>query len=98
MRLTDSRGTAGRARSCLHVRLKACARKPVTPSPPQADQESLCASSGKEPPYAFSVFTSALTPFHKICTPIHTNKNEDNRRITFIPLGPTAAANRAEYP
>jgi hypothetical protein len=25
---------------------------------------------------------SALRPFQKICTPMQTNKNDDNRRIT----------------
>ena len=36
----------------------------------------------------------ALKPFQKICTPMQTSRNDDNRKITFIPLGPTAAASR----
>jgi len=64
----------------------------------ERSEESLLRARVKARCYPLSVFTSALTPFHKICTPIHTSKNEDNRKITFIPFGPIAAANRPEYP
>ena len=63
----------------------------------RSEESLLRRCESKQPHHPFSVFTNAPTPFRKICTPIQAGNNEDNRKITFIPLGPTAAANRAEY-
>jgi len=45
-----------------------------------------------------SVRTSALTPFHIICTPIQTRRNDESRRMMLMPLSPTAAAKRSANP
>lgn len=42
--------------------------------------------------------TSALTPFQKICTPMHTSKNEDSRTTMVIPFSPKAFAKRSANP
>ena len=43
----------------------------------------------------YFICSKACTPFHKICTPIHTSKNEDNRMITLIAVAPSARASRS---
>src|SRR5262249_52473250 len=45
-----------------------------------------------------SVRASALTPFHIICTPMHTRRNDDRRRIMLIALSPRTAARRSAKP
>jgi len=36
-----------------------------------------------------------LAPFHTICTPMHTRRNDESFTITFIPVGPITTANRS---
>jgi hypothetical protein len=45
-----------------------------------------------------SASSSALIPFHTICTPIHTKKKDDNCRITVIPVDPRIRASRSANP
>jgi hypothetical protein len=42
--------------------------------------------------------TRVLNPFQKICTPMHTSKNEDSRTTMVIPLSPSACAKRSANP
>ena len=39
--------------------------------------------------YRTTVRSSVLSPFHRICTPIHTRMNDDKRMITFIAESPS---------
>src|SRR5216683_6797742 len=41
---------------------------------------------------------NTLAPFHRICTPMHTSKNDDNRMITLIPVAPSNIASRSANP
>jgi hypothetical protein len=41
---------------------------------------------------------SALNPFHKICTPMHTSRNDDSRITIVIPFSPRIAASRSANP
>ena len=36
--------------------------------------------------------------FHRICTPMHTSRNDESRRITLIPVGPSSIASRSANP
>jgi hypothetical protein len=47
-----------------------------------------CATAG-------SVAKSALAPFQTICTPMHTNRNEVNCRITVMPVVPSTRPSRS---
>ena len=40
----------------------------------------------------------ALAPFHRICTPMQTSRNDDNRRITLIAVAPRIRASRSANP
>ena len=40
----------------------------------------------------------ALAPFHKICTPMQTNRNVHSRRITLMAVAPKIRASRSAYP
>src|SRR5260370_23191538 len=39
--------------------------------------------------------SSALTPFHRICTPMQTSRNEESRRITLMAVAPRSCAIRS---
>ena len=41
---------------------------------------------------------NTLAPFQKICTPMHTSKNDDSRMITLIPVAPSNFASRSANP
>jgi hypothetical protein len=41
---------------------------------------------------------SARRPFHKICTPMQTSRNEDKRTMTVMPVGPRMRARRSANP
>ncbi len=36
-----------------------------------------------------------LTPFHTICTPMQTSRNEVSLTITLVPVGPSTVARRS---
>src|ERR1700722_3965660 len=42
-----------------------------------------------------SELSNLLAPFHKICTPIHTSRNAESFKITFVPVAPTLLASRS---
>src|SRR5271154_380071 len=39
--------------------------------------------------------SNLLAPFHRICTPMHTSRNAESFRITFVPVGPSLLASRS---
>src|SRR6202051_4637511 len=39
--------------------------------------------------------SNLLAPFHKICTPMHTSRNAESFKITFVPVGPSLLASRS---
>jgi len=42
--------------------------------------------------------SNTLAPFQRICTPMHTSKNDDNRMITLIPVAPRNRASLSANP
>jgi hypothetical protein len=40
----------------------------------------------------------ALAPFHRICTPMHTSRNDVSCMITVIPVAPSILASRSANP
>ena len=64
---------------------------------PSCSSHPVCAFLAPHDP-SCKLFSSVLAPFHRICTPMHTSRNDESRKITFIPVGPTAAASRSANP
>jgi hypothetical protein len=42
--------------------------------------------------------SSVRTPFHKICTPMHTSRKAESLMTTFIPVGPMTIASLSAKP
>src|ERR1700691_5008317 len=47
------------------------------------------------PPNCGNELSNLLAPFHRICTPMHTSKNAESFKITFVPVGPSLLASRS---
>ena len=52
-------------------------------------------NSGNQWPPPAKECTRALTPFHMICTPMQTRRNDESRRVMIMPLSPMTAAMRS---
>ena len=51
--------------------------------------------SAPTPPNCGNELSNLLAPFHKICTPMHTTRNAESFKITFVPVGPSLLASRS---
>src|SRR6266436_9704155 len=51
--------------------------------------------SATTPPNCGNELSNLLAPFHKICTPMHTSRNAESFKITFVPVGPILVASRS---
>ena len=51
-------------------------------------KRTLTKAAGTQAPYRITVRKSVLSPFHRICTPMHTRMNDDRRMMTFMPESP----------
>src|SRR5260370_20912980 len=55
-------------------------------------------SAPGQPKCSVTDSSNALIPFHAICTPMQTRKNDDNCVITVIPVAPRIRASRSAKP
>jgi hypothetical protein len=64
-------------------------------SAPSLKVSAFAQRGNTEPANCGKELSNVRVPFHMICTPMQTSRNEESLTITFIPAGPMATARRS---